>query len=65
MKSTKTLYHALMIKYVSKTMDAMNQLSGIRANYMKNSHLNNYSEKPFCQAIKYCFNSENSFLNKL
>ena len=48
---------ALMLKYTSKTVDAMIS-SWLVQLTVKNSFLNNYSEKLFCQA--YCFNFQSN-----
>ena len=39
-------------------MEMMNQLLVARVNYKKNSYLNNYSEKLFCRAN--CFNFQSN-----
>ena len=60
MKSTTFLYHALMIKYTSKTMISDPALSKIwhlvmRVKIIKNSYSENYSKQLFCQSIKILF----------
>ena len=63
MKSTKFHCLALMRKYISKTMDTMDYLFFLALQLIiKNSYLNNYSEKLFCQANCFDFQSnQNSF----
>ena len=54
-----------MTKYAFKTVNMMDELLVIRINLKKNSHLNNYLKKLFCQA--YCsnfFSSQNSIFFK-
>ena len=55
MKSTKFLYHALMIKYTFKTIDTMDYLLVVRVNYKKNCYLNSYSKQLFCESVKILF----------
>ena len=65
MKSITFLCLALIVKYISKTMDVMDQLLVTKVNYKRNSYLDNYLQKLLCQAC--CFNffsSQNSFFVK-
>ena len=40
MKSTKFLYHALMLKYISYTVDMIDPLLLVEVDYEKNSYFN-------------------------
>ena len=53
MKSRKFHCLLLMRKYISKTMNMIDQLLIIVINLKKNSYLNNYLKKLSCQT--YCF----------
>ena len=47
MESITFLCLALIVKYISETMDVVNQLLVTKVNYKRNSYLDNYLKKLF------------------